>query len=182
MKSGSTWYSTGSSWPYLPNGRKKSGWLYQFPGELAVHPGVGATQLTISKSLRNPPSSCAARHPPAYEQLEYWRPWNIVWRHIDPILFGQLRLPAVEKAHNNGCWPCATYLVKNYHTVRKVDFNRWTSENPKVIAPIEAPLKSADCRSKFVIFHTCTTFFFEIFLLRTVDLSVLVHFHPTGIW
>ena len=103
------WYSTGSSWPDLPNGRQISGWLYRFPRKLAVHPGVGATQLTISKSLRNPPSSCAARHPPAFEQLEYCWPWNIVGRHIDLILFGQLRLPVVEKAHNNGCWPCATW-------------------------------------------------------------------------
>jgi hypothetical protein len=38
---------------------------------IPVHPGVGATQLTISKSLRGPPSSCAARQPPAFEQLEY---------------------------------------------------------------------------------------------------------------
>ena len=30
MKNGSTWYSTGSSRPDLPNGRKISGWLYWF--------------------------------------------------------------------------------------------------------------------------------------------------------
>ena len=109
MKSGSTWYSTGSFWPDLPNGRKTSGWLHQFPGKLAVHPSVGATQLTISKSLRNPPSSCAARHPPAFEQLEYCWPWNFVAPPIDPILFGQLRLSAVERAHNNWCWPYTTW-------------------------------------------------------------------------
>jgi hypothetical protein len=70
----------------MPNGREVSGWLKRFPGKLAVHPGVGATrgaltsatQLTISKFLRNPPSSCAARQPPAFEQLEYCRPLNIV--------------------------------------------------------------------------------------------------------
>jgi hypothetical protein len=28
---------------------------------------------------------------------------------IDPILFGQLRLSAVERVHNNGCWHCATW-------------------------------------------------------------------------
>ena len=78
MKSGSTWYSTGSFWPELPNGREISGWLHQFPGKLDVHPGVDVTQLTISKFLRNPPSSCAAWHPPAFEQLEYCWPWNIV--------------------------------------------------------------------------------------------------------
>ena len=108
-KSGSTRYSIGSFWPDLPNGRKISGWLYQFPGKLAVNPGVGATQLTISKSLRNPPSSCAARQPPAFEQLEYCWPQNIGLPPIDPILFGQLRLSAVERAHNNGCWPWATW-------------------------------------------------------------------------
>jgi hypothetical protein len=80
MKSVPTWYSTGSSWADLPNGRKIRGRLHQFPGNLAVHPGVGVTQLTISKFLRNPPSmppsSCAAQHPPAFEQLEYCWPWN----------------------------------------------------------------------------------------------------------
>jgi hypothetical protein len=109
MKVVRPWYSTGSSWPDLPNGRKISGWLHRFPGKLAVHPGVGVAQLTIRKFLENPPSSWAARHPPAFEQLEYCWPWNIVGRHIDPILFGQLRLTVVEKAHNNGCWPCATW-------------------------------------------------------------------------
>jgi hypothetical protein len=104
MKSGSTWYSTDSSWPDLPNGRKISGWVHQFPGKLAVHPGFGATQLTISKSLRNPPSSCAARHPPAFEQLEYCWPWNIVGPPVDRILFGQLRLSAVQRAYNKGCF------------------------------------------------------------------------------
>ena len=48
---------------------------------------------------------------------------------------------------------------KSYHAVRTVEFNWWTSENPYVIAPIEAPLKSAAWRSKIVIFHTCPTFF-----------------------
>ena len=107
MKSTSTWYSTGSSWPDLPNGRKISAWLHRFPGKLAVHPGVGVAQLTISKFLRNPRGSCAAPQPPAFEQLEYCWPWNIVLRPIDPILFGQLSLSAVERAHNNGCWPSA---------------------------------------------------------------------------
>jgi hypothetical protein len=48
------------------------GWLHQFLGKVAVHPGNGVIQLTISKFLRNPPSSCAAaRHPLAFEKLEY---------------------------------------------------------------------------------------------------------------
>jgi hypothetical protein len=53
-------------------GAKISGWLHQFPGKLAVHAhtGVGVNQLTISKFLRNPPSSCTAQHQPAFEQLE----------------------------------------------------------------------------------------------------------------
>ena len=80
------WYSTGSSWPDLPNGPKITGWLHQFHEKLAVHPGVDVTQLTISKFLRNPPSSCAARQPPAFEQLEYCWPWNIEVPLIDPIL------------------------------------------------------------------------------------------------
>ena len=64
MKSASTWYSTGSSWADLPIGRKISGWLYQFPGKLALHPGVGVAQLTIRKFLWNPPRSCTARPAP----------------------------------------------------------------------------------------------------------------------
>ena len=111
MKRGSTWYCTGtcSSWADLPNGRKIRGWLHQFPGKLAGHPGVGVTQLMISKFPRNPPSSCAAQQPPACEQLEYCWPQNIGVPPIDPILFGQLRLSAVERAHNNGCWPLVTW-------------------------------------------------------------------------
>jgi hypothetical protein len=109
MKRASIWYSAGSSWPDLPNGRKIRCWLDQYPGKLAVHPGVGVAQLTISKFLQNPPSSCAARHPPAFEQLEQCWPWNIVGPPIDHILFGQLRLSAVERAHNNGCWPWETW-------------------------------------------------------------------------
>jgi hypothetical protein len=38
--------------------------------------------------------------------------------------------------------------------VRTVEFNWRASENPDVIASIEAPLKRVDWRSKFVIFHT----------------------------
>jgi hypothetical protein len=64
MKSASTWYSTASSWADLPIGRKISGWLYQFAGKLALHLGVGVAQLTISKLLWNPPSSCTARPAP----------------------------------------------------------------------------------------------------------------------
>jgi hypothetical protein len=92
-----------SFWPHLPNhpGREISGWLHQFPGKLAVHLGVDVTQLTISKFLRNPPSSCVARHPTAFEQLEYCWPWNMVEPPIDTVLFGQLRLSAVEREHNN---------------------------------------------------------------------------------
>ena len=50
---------------------------------------------------------------------------------------------------------------KSYLTVRTAETNWRISENPYVIAPIEAPLKSAPWRSKFVIFHTCTTFFWN---------------------
>jgi hypothetical protein len=39
--------------------------------KLAVHPGVGVAQQTISKFLRNPLSNGAAWHPLAFEQLEY---------------------------------------------------------------------------------------------------------------
>ena len=121
MKRASIWYSAGSYWADLPNASKISCWLDQFPGKLAVHPmvhpgmhpGVGVAQLTISKFVRNPPSSCPARHPPAFGQLEYCWLWNFVEPPIDPILFGQLRLSAVERAHNNmhnnGCWPWATW-------------------------------------------------------------------------
>ena len=56
---------------------------------------------------------------------------------------------------------------KSYRAVRTAEINWRTSENPYVIASIEAPLKSAGWRSKLVIFHTCPTF-----------LAVLVHFHP----
>ena len=103
------WYPTGSSRPELPDASKISCWLDQFSGKLAIHPGVGVAQLTISKFLRNPPSSCPARHPPAFGQLEYCWLWNFVEPPIDPILFGQLRASAVERAHNNGCWPWATW-------------------------------------------------------------------------
>ena len=50
---------------------------------------------------------------------------------------------------------------KNYHAARTAEISWRTSENPYVIAPIEAPLKSAVWRSKIVIFHTCTTFFWN---------------------
>ena len=53
-------------------GAKISGWLHGFPGKLAVHPGVGVTQLTISKFLRNAHSSSAVQPPAAFEQLEYF--------------------------------------------------------------------------------------------------------------
>ena len=65
---------------------------------------------------------------------------------------------AVERAHNNGCWLCATWEKLPCRPEGRVQLAR-TSENPYVIAPIEAPLKSAAWRSKFVIFYTCTTFF-----------------------
>jgi hypothetical protein len=163
MKSVSTRYSTGSSWadPWadLPNGRKIRGWLHQFPGKLAVHPGVGVTQLTIySKFLRNPPSSCAARHPPAFEQLEYCRPWNIVIRPIDPRYSSDSwgSQQSKERIITNAD---LVQPGKSYLAVPTAKFNWWTSENSYVIASIKAPLKSAAWRSKFVIFHTCATFF-----------------------
>jgi hypothetical protein len=59
-------------------GAKYVRWLHQFPGKLTVDPGVSVTQLMISKFLlsivRNSPTSFAARHPPAFEQLEYRSP------------------------------------------------------------------------------------------------------------
>ena len=64
---------------------------------------------------------------------------------------------------------------KNYHAVRTAEISWRTSENPYVIAPIEAPLKSAAWRSKIVIFHTCTTFHpvwlggFTIFLCEIIQ-------------
>ena len=67
--------------------------------------------------------------------------------------------------------------AKSYHAVRTVEFNGQTSGNPYVIAPIEAPLKSAAWRSKFVIF-ILAQHFFKIFLLHFVDLGVFVHSHP----
>jgi hypothetical protein len=50
---------------------------------------------------------------------------------------------------------------KSYRAVWTGEFNSRTLENPYVIASIEAPLKSAVWRSKFVIFHAkfSTTFF-----------------------
>jgi hypothetical protein len=66
---------------------------------------------------------------------------------------------------------------KNYHAVRKVEFNWQTSENPDAIAPIEAPLKSAGRRSKFVIFHTCTTFFWN-FIVALCSFGVPGPFPP----
>jgi hypothetical protein len=50
---------------------------------------------------------------------------------------------------------------KSYRAVRTAEISWRTSENPYVIAPIEAPLKSAAWRSKFVIFHNCATFFWN---------------------
>ena len=50
---------------------------------------------------------------------------------------------------------------KSYHAVRTAEFNCRTLENPDVIASIEAPLKRAGWRSKFVIFHTCATFLWK---------------------
>jgi hypothetical protein len=157
MKSASTWYSAGSSWPDLPNGGKISSWLHQFPRKLAVYPGVGIAQLTISKFSWNPPSSCAARHPPAFEQLEYYWPWNIMGPPIDPIFFGQLRLSAVERSHNKGWCPRATW----WKLPRRADgeFNGQTSENHYVISILPQ-------------------FVFEIFLSHCVGLAVLVYLHP----
>ena len=71
---------------------------------------------------------------------------------------------------------------KSYHAVPTGKFNWRTSENPYVIASIEAPLKSVGWRSKFVIFHILAQHFYEIFLLHCVGLAVLVHFHPVWWW
>ena len=48
---------------------------------------------------------------------------------------------------------------KSYRAVRTGGINWWTSENPYVIASIEAPLKSAGWPSKFVIFILAQHFF-----------------------
>jgi hypothetical protein len=74
MKTGSTWYSPGSSRPDLPIGRKISGWLNQFPGKLTVHPGVDVTKLTISKFPRNPPTMQLCT--PAAPSL--WTTWKLL--------------------------------------------------------------------------------------------------------
>jgi hypothetical protein len=66
---------------------------------------------------------------------------------------------------------------KNYRAVRTGEFNWQSSETPSVIASIKGQLKSGVWRSKFVIFHICATFFFEILLLHCVGLAVLEHFH-----
>ena len=66
---------------------------------------------------------------------------------------------------------------KSCLTVRTVEFNCRTSGNSYVIAPIEAPLKSAGWRSKFVIFHTCPTFFW-IFLVAFCRFCGLGPFPP----
>jgi hypothetical protein len=162
MESDSTWYSTGSFWPDLPNGRKIRGWLHQFPGKLTAHPGVDFTQLTISKLSRNPPSSCVARQPPAFEQLEYCWPQNIVIPTIDPT--------AVYFLDSWGSQQSKERIItgaglgqprKSYLTVRTAETNWRISENPYSIAPIEAPLKSAAWRSKLLIFHTRPTFFWN---------------------
>jgi hypothetical protein len=89
---------------------------------------------------------------------------------IDPIPFGQLRLSAVERTHTAVRVITGAGLAragKNYHAFRTGEFNCRTSENSYVIASIEAPLKSAAWRSKFVICQSCATFF-EIFLFDSV--------------
>ena len=158
MKSGSTWYSTGSFWPDLPNGRKISGWLHQFPGKLTAHPGVDVTQLTISKLLRNPPNSCAARQPPAFEQLEYCWPWNIVGPLLTLYFLVSWGSQLSKERIITGAGPAQA--SKNYRAVRTGEFTWRTSENPYVVASIEAPFKSGGWWSKFVILQSCATFFF----------------------
>ena len=78
MKIASTWYSTCSFWADLPIGRKIRCWLYQFPWKLALHPGVGIAQLTISKSPRNPLSSCTARPGPLIHACHPQKVLNIL--------------------------------------------------------------------------------------------------------
>ena len=59
---------------------------------------------------------------------------------IDLILFGQLRLSAVERAHTAVITGASLVQPgKSYRDVRTVEFNWRTSENPHVIASIEAP-------------------------------------------
>jgi hypothetical protein len=66
---------------------------------------------------------------------------------------------------------------KSHLTVRTAETNWRTSEHLYVIAPIGAPLKSAAWRSKFVIFHTCPTFFW-IFLVAFCRFCGLGPFPP----
>ena len=134
MKRASAWYSADSSWPDLPNGRKISGWLYQFPWKLAVHPGVGVAQLTISKSLRNPPGSCAAQHPPAFEQLEYYCPWNIVVPLSTLYVLDSWGSQQSKERIITGAG--LAQPGKSYVTVRTDEFNWRTAENSYVNASI----------------------------------------------
>jgi hypothetical protein len=60
-------------------GRKINGCLYQFPGKLALHPGVGIAQLKISKFLWNPPSSCTV---PTAPLLHAGRPLSLSVLHF----------------------------------------------------------------------------------------------------
>ena len=158
MKRASTWYSAVSSRPDMPNGRKISCWLYQFHRKLALHLGVGVAQLTISKFLRNPRGSFAARHPPAFEQLEYCWPWNIVrpYRLYRYFLDSWGSQQSKERVIA-GAGPAQA--GKSYLIVRTGEFNWRTLENHYVIASIEAPLKSGGWWTKFVILQSCAIFF-----------------------
>ena len=134
-------------------------------------------RIIDSKLLRNPPSSCAARHPPGLllNNLNIVDP-EILWGPLSTLYF----------LENWGSQQSEERIItgaglvqpgESYRAVRTGEFNRRTSENPFVIASIEAPLKSVVGRPKFVIFHTCTTFL-EILSLYCVGLVVLVHLHP----
>ena len=85
---------------------------------------------------------------------------KILWNPLSTLYFLNSWKPQHSKERiKTGAGPGQP--GKNYLTVRTAETNWRTSENPNVTAPIEAPLKSAVWRSKIVIFHTCTTFFWN---------------------
>jgi hypothetical protein len=181
MKSVATWYSTGSSWADLPNGRKIRGWLYmyQFPGKLALHPDVGVTPMVtpnwrlvnsygILPAAVQPGTHLLLNNLNSVDREILWYPPSTLY-FLDSWGSQQWKERIITGAGLG-------QPGKSYHAVPTGEFNWRTSENPCVIASIEAPLKSAVWRSKFVIFHTCLTFFwnFLVALCTRVDLGLAV--------
>ena len=150
MRSGSTWYSTGSSWADLPNGRKIRGWLYQFPGKLAVSPNwLLANSYGILLAAVQPGTHLLLNNLNIVDPEMLWNPLSTLY-FLDRWGSQQSKERIITGAG-------LVQPGKSYHAVRTDEFNWQTSENSYVIASIEAPLKSAVWRSKFVIFHTCIT-------------------------